>query len=133
MSQPPLPAVQARAAVRAGRLAAAGLLHPVRDAPQVQAAIAAAARRAASGQDPRGLAIRLAHRFADARDAALADRARARAAIAAALAPLLARRAPGAEIVAAAHAADPAGALDPAERLAEAEALLIARLHRMRR
>ena len=122
------PAPQHRAANRAGRLAAQGLI----DGPAVLAEIIAAARQAAPAIDAGGLAMRLHHRFADARDDTSRHRAAARGRIAAELAPLLDRRAPGATLLAAAHAADPADVLLARERIALVEQQILRRLRSVR-
>ncbi len=122
------PAPQLHAAAVAGRLAAAGLV----EGPPLLAAIRRAAFRAAPGLDRRGLAMRLAHRFADSHHAALLARAAARRRIAFALAPLLEARAPGPALLEAAHAADPDGALTPRERRDEAEAAILRHLRNRR-
>lgn len=120
MSHPRDPEAQHRAAAIAGRLAAAGLV----EGPPLLAAIRRAAFRAAPGVDRRGLAMRLAHRFADAHHAARLARAAARRRIAFALAPLLAARLPGPALLQAADEADPEAALTPHERRNEAEAAI---------
>jgi hypothetical protein len=114
------PPAQLRAASIAGRLAAAGLV----EGPPLLAAIRRAAHQAAPMVDRHGLAMRLAHRFADAHHAALLARAAARRRIAFALAPLLAARAPGPALLEAAREADPDSALTPRERREEAEAAI---------
>lgn len=120
MSHPLDPPAQLRAAAIAGRLAAAGLV----EGPPLLAAIRRAALRAAPAVDRRGLAMRLAHGFADAHHAALLAREAACRRIAWALAPLLHARAPAAALLAAADAADPDHALTARERRAEAEAAI---------
>ncbi len=105
------PAAQHRAAVRAGVLAARGLV----EGPPLLAAIRRIARAAAPGCDPSGLAMRLAHRYADAHEATLQARATARRRVLAAVWPLLAGRATRAEILAAAAAADADSALSEEE------------------
>ncbi len=122
------PAPQLRAAAIAGRLAAAGLV----EGPPLLAAIRRAAHRAAPAQDRRGLAMRLAHAFADSHHAAQLARETARRRIAFALAPLLAARAPAHALRQAAHEADPAEALSPREREAEAEAAIARHLRTLR-
>lgn len=106
------PAVQHQAAAQAGVLAARGLV----EGPPLLAAIQRMARAAAPGCDPSGLTMRLAHRYADAQADALWARDVARRQVVAALGPLLARRAPGSEILAAADAADGDGVLSAGER-----------------
>jgi hypothetical protein len=121
------PPAQHRAAAIAGRLAAAGLV----EGPPLLAAIRRAAFRAAPMVNRRGLAMRLAHRFADSHHAQLA-RAAARRRIAHALAPLLEARATAQALRRAAHEADPAEALTPREREAEAEAAIARHLRALR-
>jgi hypothetical protein len=130
MSQPHRldPPAQHRAAARAGELAARGLV----DGPELLEAIRQAARLAAPACDPAGLAMRLAHRYADAHAAILRAREAARRRIAFALAPLLDRRAPGPALLEAADAADPHGALSPLERRAIAEEAILRRLRQAR-
>lgn len=123
------PPAQHMAAMRAGTLAARGVV----DGPALLAAIARAARRAAPGCDPRGLAMRLAHRFADAQAAEAMARAAAQRQVAWALVPLLDRRAPGPALLEAAAAADADGVLSDAERRALAEAAIRRRLRAVRR
>ncbi len=123
------PPTQHRAASLAGTLAAEGRI----DGAEVLAAIQHAGRAAAPGADAAGLCMRLAHRFHDARRAAARARWQARARIAWALAPLLAARAPGEALIAAADAADPAQALSQAERRHEVETAILRTLHRSRR
>ncbi len=118
------PPAQHRAAIRAGRLAARGLV----EGPPLLRAIQGAARAAAPRCDPSGLSMRLAHRYADAHLATLEAREAARRCIAAALAPLLDRRAPGPALLEAADAADPHDALTPLERRHIAEDAILRRL-----
>lgn len=123
------PAAQHRAAMRAGVLAARGLV----EGPPLLAAIRRAARAAAPGCDPSGLAMRLAHRYADAHDATLRARAAARGRVLAAVWPLLAARAERPAILAAAAAADPEKALSAAERAALAAEAIRRHLYGRRR
>ena len=106
------PAAQHRAAGLAGMLAARGLV----DGPKLLDAIGRMARAAAPGCDRSGLAMRLAHGFADAHAATVLARDIARQRLGAALWPLLERRAPAAALLAAAEAGDPDGVLSDAER-----------------
>ena len=122
------PPTQHRAAMLAGGLAARGLV----DGPPLLDAIRRAAWQAAPGCDRRGLAMRLAHCYADARAATLDARAQARRRVAHALAPLLAGRAPGAALLAAADGADAEAALSPDERRAEAAEAIRRYLRRAR-
>ena len=88
-----------------------------------------ATRAKANAPDPRaGLAMRLAHGYADARHGTLLARDVARRRLAAALWPLLERRAAGADLLAAADAADADFALSAAERHALVEAAIRRRL-----
>ncbi len=112
--QPRDPPAQCRAAVLAGAMAARGQV----DGPALLAAIRRAAFAAAPGMDRRGLSMRLAHGFMDARHATALARAIAGQRVAAALRPLRDARAPVAALLAAARAADRDGALDDAERRA---------------
>ena len=100
-----------RAIPRLGKLVAQGLIG--RD--EVRAALAAAP---APGADRSGWRARREWRLADAIAGWQRERARAGAEIARTLRPLLAARAPRAALEAATDAADPRGALRPAERTA---------------
>ena len=114
------PTAQHRAAALAGMLAARGLV----DGPKLLDAIGRMARAAAPGCDRSGLAMRLAHGFADAHAATVLARDVAGRRLAAALWPLLERRAPAAALLAAAEAADPEGVLSDSERRAQVEAAI---------
>ena len=105
------PPAQHHAAGRAGVLAARGLV----DGGALLATIGRTARRAAPRCDRRGLAMRLVHTYEDARIATLAEDDAVRRRVLGAVAPLLAARAPQAGLMAAAAAADPAGALSAGE------------------
>jgi hypothetical protein len=122
------PPAQHRAAARAGELAARGLV----DGPALLDAIRHAATVAAPACDPAGLAMRLAHRYADAEAATRTAREATRRRIAFALPPLLDRRAPGPALLAAADDADPAGLLAPLERRAIVEEAILRRLRHAR-
>lgn len=111
---------QFRAAAIAGRLAAAGLV----EGPPLLAAIRRAAFRAAPTVNRRGLAMRLAHRFADSHHEAQLAREAARRRIAHALAPLLHARAPIPALRQAVAEADPHFALSAREQEAEAQAAI---------
>jgi hypothetical protein len=114
------------AAVLFGRLRAAGLLEEA----EARVPLAEAVRRAA-GVDRGGLAARLAHAFADARDDCARRRRAARGRIRARLKPLLeAGAAREAILAAAAEAAD--ASLLPGEARALAAALVAERLRRLR-
>ena len=106
------PAAQHRAAALAGVLAARGLV----DGPALLAAIRRMAHAAAPCCDPSGLAMRLAHGYADAHDATVLARAAARRRLGAALWPLLERRAAAAVLLVAADDADADGVLSADER-----------------
>jgi len=131
MSQPHRmdPPAQHRAAQVAGVLAARGVV----EGPQLLLAIQRAARAAAPGVDPRGLAMRLAHRYGDALADTLAARDAARVRVLAALAPLLDSRAAAPTLLAAADAVEAAGALSHAERHALVAAAILRRLRGIRR
>ncbi len=96
------PAPQLRAAAVFGRLVGAGLLDEAECLPK----LAAAARRAAPGRDPAGLAARLAWRLREAAAEMRRARAAAAATLTAAIAPLLDALAPAGAILDAAHAAN---------------------------
>ncbi len=122
------PPAQHRAAIRAGNLAARGLV----DGPPLLRAIQHEARKAAPRCNPSGLAMRLAHRYADAHFATLEAHAAARRRVAAALAPLLDRRAPGPALLEAADEADPQNLLTPLERRHITEDAILRRLRSAR-
>ena len=123
------PPDQHRAAGLAGAMAARGQA----EGPPLLAAIRRAAFAAAPGLDRRGLAMRLAHSYADSFRATRLAHDAAERRVGAALRPLLAARAPAAALRAAAAAADRDGALDPAAREALVAAAIGAELARGRR
>jgi len=131
MSQPHRmdPPAQHRAAQVAGVLAARGVV----EGPPLLLAIQRAAREAAPGVDPRGLAMRLSHRYADALADTLAARDATRGRVLAALAPLLDGRAVAPALLAAADTVEGAGALSHDERRALVAAAILRRLRGMRR
>jgi len=131
MSQPHRmdPPAQHRAAQVAGVLAARGVV----EGPPLLLAIQRAAREAAPGVDPRGLAMRLSHRYGDALADTLAARDATRGRVLAALAPLLDGRAVAPALLAAADTVEGAGALSHDERRALVAAAILRRLRGMRR
>ncbi len=121
MRHPTDPETPWRAIPRLGKLVAQGLIG--RD--EVRAALAAAP---APGADASGWRARREWRLADAIAGWTRERARAEAAIARVLRPLLAARAPRAVLESATESADPRGALRPGERTALLHAAVAAAL-----